>query len=241
MGLFSQEKIRNRMREVFCKKNPFRPSTRKTKAEMTRTVPAPELSVTCTAMAWLLVEGVLPAALSSNAHRKGGQKAPGWLLRGGDRAFALVPAWERQTWAQSLQGNWHGDWSHGAQRPRVTCPNCHPMLIQLKILGRLSAAAQAEWAAVGSPDVHPRGRWVSTSGDLWLTKKPLVWWLLFSFPTNLITGEYNWLWTYLGNGFVAIFLHFLCSRKQYVGWKHSQPLLRKHIKCQQEWNSNGRA
>lgn len=48
--------------------------------------------MTCTAMAWLLVEGVLPAALSSNAHRKGGQKAPGWLLRGGDRAFALVPA-----------------------------------------------------------------------------------------------------------------------------------------------------
>lgn len=91
-GLFSQEKIRNRMREVFCRKNPFRPSTRKTKAEMMRTVPAPELSVTCTAMAWLLVEGVLPAALSPNAHRKGGQKEPGWLLRGGDGAFVLVPA-----------------------------------------------------------------------------------------------------------------------------------------------------
>ena len=75
-GLFSQEKIRDRMREVFCK-NPFRPSTRKANAETTRAVPALELSVTHTAVAWLLTEGVLLAALSPSAHRKGGQKEPG--------------------------------------------------------------------------------------------------------------------------------------------------------------------
>lgn len=41
-GLFSQEKIRDRMREVFCKTNPFGQSTRKASAETTRAVPALE-------------------------------------------------------------------------------------------------------------------------------------------------------------------------------------------------------
>jgi len=65
------------MREVFSQKNPFRPSIRKAYAEMMRAIPALELSVTRTAVAGLLPEGVLPAALSPGAHGKGGQKVPG--------------------------------------------------------------------------------------------------------------------------------------------------------------------
>lgn len=53
------EKIRDRMREIFCKNPPSRPSSGKTNTEMMRTVSAPELSVTHTAVAWLLTEGVL--------------------------------------------------------------------------------------------------------------------------------------------------------------------------------------
>jgi len=44
---------------------------------MMRAIPALELSVTRTAVAGLLPEGVLPAALSPSAHGKGGQKVPG--------------------------------------------------------------------------------------------------------------------------------------------------------------------
>lgn len=59
IGWFPQEKIRDRMRGIFCKNAPSRPSSGKANTEMTRIVSALELSVRHTAVAWLLTEGVL--------------------------------------------------------------------------------------------------------------------------------------------------------------------------------------
>lgn len=59
MGWFLQEKIRDRMREIFCKNPPSRPSSGKANTEMMRVVSVLELSVTHAAVAWLLTEGVL--------------------------------------------------------------------------------------------------------------------------------------------------------------------------------------
>lgn len=146
------------MREVFCKKNPFRPSSQPRHNEG---CPCPRAE--CDTQSCGLASHrvcVLPTALSPSTHGKGGQKEPGQLLHDGDRAFALVSALhlpgKENTLAWSPQGTspGHRDWGRGVQRPRVACPSCHPVLIQLNILGRslshaVQPAAKAERAAAG--------------------------------------------------------------------------------------------
>lgn len=142
-------------------------------------------SVSPTAAAWLLTEGVLPAALLPSAHRKGGQKEPGWLLCGGtDRSLWSLPyaflARKNIHLASAGDFTWTRGCSHGVQRTQVARPSCHPMLIQLNIPGsgdvipkphgaarsKGRAGSCGQRRAQGSPDVHHRGRWVSTRGDL---------------------------------------------------------------------------
>lgn len=92
------------MREVFCKKNPFQTINQESQSRDDEDCPCPRVERDTHSRGLASHGGDIPAALSPSAHGKGGQKEPGWLLRGGDGAFALVPAWEGQTWAQAPQG-----------------------------------------------------------------------------------------------------------------------------------------
>lgn len=108
-----------------------------------------------------------------------GSSVVGQIIRFG---LCPTPSWKGKTFAWPPLGTspGHGDCSHGVQRTQVARPSCRPTLIQLNIPGsgdvipkphgaarcKGRAGSCGQRRAQGSPDVHHRGRWVSTYGDL---------------------------------------------------------------------------
>lgn len=249
MGWFPQEKIKDRIRKIFCKDPPSRPCSGKANTEPEGCLcPRAESDTQSCGLAFHW--GCPPAVLSWSVPRKGGQRSQVcssavWveialvsLLCLPEEKLAQPP------WDTSPR---HGNWCHSVQRPQVTCPSCHPALMQLHIPG----CAVRMWSLSHTPSQQQR-----QCGHLWaeaaqaaqmcgteadglpqaeiydLLKSPrLDGCFFFSYKSNngrteLILNIFReW-------ACCCLFLCFLCSRKQHVGWKHALNLLRKQIKYQ---------
>lgn len=144
----------------FCKKNPFQLSIRKANVEAMRAVPALKTGVRAVAAHWQCPPCITIPRCLQDGRAAGGQLHPPVV---GTRCCL-----ERKTSDLTLV------WGLG---PRHAQSCCRPALIQPGIMaGTRRPAAERD-----SPDAHRRGRWVSTGGDLRLSEKSPVWWLLFHF------------------------------------------------------------
>lgn len=258
MGWFPQEKIKDRMRKIFCKDPPSRPCSGKANTEHEGCLcPRAESDTHSCGLAFHW--GCPPAVLSWSVPRKGGQKEPGLLLCSvnGKLLWSLSYAFLKKNW-HSLHETLHPDMVTDAtvckdlrsSVPAVTprwCSytsqavqwGCDPWAIRrasskdsVGICGQ-RLLRQPRCAAQRQMGFHRQRFMIYWKAPGWMAA--------FSFPTNLIMGEQNWSWTYLGNGLVAVFFYvsfavessMLVENMHLISWENKSNTNR----MQQQWKT----